>query len=214
MSTKVTPRPKATPAKSTKAAPKRQPVRNTKPAPAKRAPAAKRAARPVDMAKVLDKVGESLAGLRLDASGDITPPEFLPDANPQPDLTVALIAAMSHEGRVELARGERARLVAAKAKGETVPTPVLDWMLDPTSLEQTRPRSSGRVTVERDPEITEAIKTAIVEARTAGKTWQGVCNELTKRNLPTARGGRWYYSTARAVAVQLGVVDTPTTAKD
>lgn len=208
MTTKIAPRPK-TPTTKTKAAPKREPVRNTKPAPAKRAA---RKVLPdstpaVDDPNVAAFVGQLDAGesIEVEVSATITTPE----------LTSDTIAAMSHEARIELARIERDQLRTAKANGTTVPTPVLDWMLDPSSLDATRPRkASGARGVERSPEDVEAIKATIIEARAAGQSWHGVGKTLTERNISTARGGRWYAVTVRDTARRLGVANTPTTAKD
>lgn len=125
-------------------------------------------------------------------------------------VTVENIAAMDPATRLAFARAERDALQAAKAARTPMPaTPVLDWMLDPSTglAAQPKAKSTGSRAVPRSAEDEQILKDAIVAARSGGATWHAVGKALHAAGIDTPRGGRWYAVTVRETAKRLGVYD-------
>lgn len=126
-------------------------------------------------------------------------------------VTAENIAAMDPATRLSFARAERDALQAAKAARSPMPaTPVLDWMLDPSTGLAAQPKAKGTTgsrAVPRSAEDEQTLKDAIVAARSGGATWHAVGKALHAAGINTPRGGRWYAVTVRETAKRLGVYD-------
>ena len=120
-------------------------------------------------------------------------------------------ATMDRLERLALARTEKEAITAWKATKTGTPpaTPCLDWMLNPANdaARKSTPRKGTTATVARTPEQDALIRTAIIDGRAAGASWAKVATAIDALGIPTARGGKWYDTTAHDLAKKLGIAD-------
>lgn len=101
----------------------------------------------------------------------------------------------------------------SSATGDAPATPVIDWMAAAPAAELTRnSTSAAKAKVSADPERDAKITAIIVEQRAAGASWAAVARAIDEQGIPTARGGKWYDTTASDFAKRHGLIDTAATA--
>ncbi|MEZ5378244.1 MAG: recombinase family protein [Acidimicrobiales bacterium] len=57
------------------------------------------------------------------------------------------------------------------------------------------------------PELADSVRHRVARLRADGMTLQAIADQLTVEEVPTARGGRWYPSTIRAVVASVALDD-------
>lgn len=133
------------------------------------------------------------------------------DKTPEPESVDP--ATMTKAERMQAALDEHR---AVKAWRTTVPrvdgepaTPVLDWMSDPANATKATAPKAERKTIEHTPEQTAQITDIITTGRTVGQSWATIAKAIEAEGIPTARGGKWYDTTASDLAKKLGITVTP-----
>lgn len=110
----------------------------------------------------------------------------MPHAN---RLTLHILAAVAEHEREMISKRTKDALAAAKARGQRLgnPTPAL-------ALER------ARAAVMESAELFTATHAPLVrELRTGGLTLRAIARELDRRNIKTARGGRWQAAQVRNI---------------
>lgn len=116
-----------------------------------------------------------LEACKTDASpAEVIQPEPVAEVAPALD-----VAALSPTERIKLAKAE----VAARKADKSAPTPVLDWMADPRSVEvrarKARKSTGTRGLVLTDEQETE-VMSVVVEFRATGLGWHKVADALAE----------------------------------
>lgn len=125
------------------------------------------------------------------------------------------IAAMDRTDRLVAAKAEVAvfqEWLANGAEGTPPATPVRDWMAGtPRAARPARKPNGERKTHEYTPEQLVAIKAIIQQGRTTStpderpQSWAKIAERIEAEGIPTARGGKWYDTTASDLARKLGL---------
>jgi DNA invertase Pin-like site-specific DNA recombinase len=110
----------------------------------------------------------------------------MPEAN---RLTIHILAAVAEHEREMISKRTKAALQVAKARGVRLGNP------------NPQPAAQAGLTalLVKTAEYHATVKPLVCNLREQGFTLSAIAEELTRRHIPTARGGLWYPATVRNI---------------
>ena len=113
----------------------------------------------------------------------------MPHAN---RLTLHILAAVAEHEREMISKRTKDALAAAKARGQRLGNPSPAFALE----------CARAVVIEGAQLFTATHAPLIRELRTGGLSLRAIARELDRRNIPTARGGRWQGVQVRNILIR------------